>query len=101
MTERRIRLTATAARHVERERAWWIKNRDHLDVFATQLESAMRILAILPGAGTPYLQTPVPDLRRLYMRRVSCHVYYTFNDEEVTIRAVWGARRKQGPDVNG
>jgi hypothetical protein len=74
MTARRIRLTATAARHVERERAWWIKNRDHQAVFAAELESAMTILAILPRAGTPYLRTQLPDVRRLYVRKLACHL---------------------------
>jgi plasmid stabilization system protein ParE len=97
MTERRIRLTATAAQHVERQRAWWITNRDHLELFATELESAMRILANLPGAGSLYLRTTLPDVRRLYLRKIGSHIYYTFNDEEVIIRALWGARRQRGP----
>ena len=101
MKERRIRLTATAAQHVERERAWWINNRDHQELFATELESAIKILAILPAVGSPYLRTILPDLRRLYLRKIACHIYYTFNDDEVIIRALWGARRERGPTVVG
>lgn len=97
MNERRVRFTATARRHVDRERTWWLENRDYQALFATELEAALRILALLPGAGTAYRQTNVAGLRRLYLEKLASHLYYTFNDEEVVIRAFWGARRERGP----
>ena len=54
MNERRVRFTATAQGHVDRERTWWLGNRDYRDLFATELEAATQLLAVLPGAGTPY-----------------------------------------------
>jgi len=99
LTARRVRFTETASQHVERERTWWLENRDHQDVFATELENAVRILALLPGAGTLYPKTDVAELRRLYLRKVACHVYYTFDDHEVIVRALWGARREHGPTL--
>jgi hypothetical protein len=57
----------------------------------------MAILALLPGAGTPYTQTVVPDLRRLYIRKLGCHLYYTFDADDVIVRALGGARRERGP----
>ena len=77
---RRVRFTETAASHVERERAWWVGNRDHQDLFATELEKTVQILALLPGAGTPYPHSGVADLRRLDLRKLACHLYYTFDD---------------------
>jgi len=97
--ERRVRFTATAGQHVAQERSWWLTNRDHQALFATELEAAVNILATLPGAGTPYLRTSVPELRRLYLRKIACHIYYTFNDDEVFVRAIWGARRERGPTI--
>ena len=97
MKERRVRFTATARRHVDRERTWWLENRDYQALFATELEAALRILALLPGAGTSYPQADVAGLRRLYLEKLACHLYYTFNDEEVVIRALWGARREREP----
>ena len=97
MKNRRIRFTATAQGHVRRETAWWLANRDHSDVFAEELEQALKIVAMLPGAGTPYAQSPVPGVRRLYLRRVAAHLYYTFDEDEVIVRALWGARREHGP----
>jgi plasmid stabilization system protein ParE len=96
---RRVRFTETASSHVDRERAWWVENRDHLEIFATELEKATEILALLPGVGTPYTQTGVPDLRRLYVRKLGCHLYYTFDAEHVIVRALWGARREHGPTI--
>lgn len=97
MKPRRVRFTATAQRHVRREKTWWIENRIHQDVFVAEFEEALRVLAILPGAGTPYEQAGVPGLRRLYVQKVACHLYYTFSEFDVIVRAFWGARRQRGP----
>ncbi len=99
MNERRVRFTATALRHVEREQAYWLAHRDYPDIFSTELETAIKILAILPGAGSAYSQAAVDGLRRLYVQKLACHVYYTFDDREVIVRAVWGARRERGPTL--
>jgi plasmid stabilization system protein ParE len=96
---RRVRFTETANQHVDRERAWWLENRDHQALFAAELEKAIEILAILPGAGSLYTQTGTPDLRRLYIRKLGCHVYYTFDEHNVIVRALWGARRQRGPTI--
>ena len=97
MKNRHIRFTATAREHVRREQAWWLANRDHVDVFADDLDQALKIIAVLPGAGALYTQSPVPGVRRIYLRRIDAHLYYTFDDEHVIVRALWGARRERGP----
>ena len=76
---------------------WWLENRDYPELFANELEAAIRVVALLPGAGSPYTGTDVPGLRRLYIRKLSCHLYYTFNDDEVLVRTLWGAHRERGP----
>jgi plasmid stabilization system protein ParE len=83
--------------HVSRERRWWLQHRDYPEIFAEELEEAVKILAVLPGAGTPYLAAGVPGLRRLFVEKVAHHLYYTFDDEQVIVRAFWGARRGRGP----
>jgi plasmid stabilization system protein ParE len=97
LTPRLVRFTSTAQDHVRREKTWWLENRSHTDVFAAELEQALKILAVLPGAGTPYPQANVVGLRRIYLRKVACHIYYTFDEQEVVVRALWGARRGKGP----
>lgn len=99
MTPRHVRFTTTAQEHVRREKAWWLENRTHTDIFATELEQALKILAVLPGAGTAYVHADVVGLRRIYMRKIACHLYYTFDNSEVIIRALWGAKRGKSPII--
>lgn len=97
MKPRRVRFTATAQEHVRREHTWWLENRDRSELFVTELEEALQVLRLLPGAGAPYTTASVTGLRRIYLRKVGCHVYYTFNKQEVIVRALWGAMRGRRP----
>lgn len=99
MKRRRVRFTATAQHHIRRENAWWLANRAHTEIFSSELESTLEIIARLPGAGRLYSEAGIPGLRRLYLSKVACHIYYTFDREEVIVRAVWGARRERGPNL--
>ena len=98
MNERRIQFTVTAEQQVRAEREWWLANREFRELFATEFESALRILSIVPAAGTPYTKSSTSSLRRLHLRKLTCHLYYTFDDHIVIIRAMWGARRERGPE---
>lgn len=99
MNRRHIRFTETAQRHVRREKIWWLENRTHIEIFASELDATLGIVALLPGAGRLYPEAGVPGLRRLYLPKVACHLYYTFDEGEVVIRALWGARRERGPQI--
>jgi len=59
-------------------------------VFTEELGHALQIITALPGAGTVYAQSPVPNVRRVYLRRVAVHLYYTFDDTAVIVRALLG-----------
>ena len=97
MTSRRVLFTATARRHVHRERAWWLEHRAHPEIFVSEFEQALMVLKLLPGAGHLYERAGVPGLRRVYVPKVACHLYYTFAEDTVIVRALWGARRERGP----
>lgn len=99
MKQRRVRFTAAANRHFNSKRLWWIKNRDHRELFATELGRTLRILSILPGVGAIQGTTKSHVLRRILVRKIACHLYYTSDDDQVVVRAVWGARRERGPSV--
>ena len=99
MTERRVRFTETARDHISLERTWWLKNRDHQALFAAEFEHAVRLLTNLPGAGTLYPGTSTAGLRRLFLRTLNCHLYYTFDDRAVIVLALWGASREHGPSI--
>ena len=97
MKQRHVSFTLTAQRHVAQEKAWWLENRDYPEVFVEELEQAVKVVAVLPGAGAPYTQSSVPGVRRIYLRKIAAHLYYTFDDARVIVRALWGARRERGP----
>jgi plasmid stabilization system protein ParE len=97
LRRRRVRFTATAREHVTREQEWWLENRPHVDVFAAELAEALRILATVPGVGKPYPRPGTAGVRRLYIRKLTAHLYYTFDDQGVIVRALWGARRQRAP----
>jgi plasmid stabilization system protein ParE len=99
LKQRHASFTLTAQEHVAREKAWWLENRDHTEVFAEELEQALKVISILPGAGTLYQRSPVRGVRRVYLRRTALHLYYTFDDDEVIVRALWGAHRGRGPQI--
>lgn len=99
MKQRRVRYTETAREHVWREERWWRENRDHPEVFGDEFELSLRAIAVLPGAGTLYRDAGVPGLRRIYLVKVACHIYYTYDEHEVVVRAFWGARCGRGPLV--
>jgi len=99
LKQRHVSFTFTAQQHVAQEKAWWLENRDHPAVFGEELEQALKIVAVLPGAGTVYPNPSVPGLRRVYLRRVGLHLYYTYDDSRVIVRALWGARRERGPQL--
>jgi hypothetical protein len=63
---------------------WWLENRIHVEVFAGEIEDAVRILRVLPGAGTPYPAAGLSGLRRLYLRKIACHLYFTFDEHDVS-----------------
>ena len=96
MKQRHVSFTFTAQRHVAQEKTWWLANRDYPEVFVEELEQALKVVAVLPGAGTLYARSPIPGVRRVYLRRVALQLYYTFNDDIVLVRALWGARRERG-----
>jgi plasmid stabilization system protein ParE len=97
LTGRRVSLTFTARDQVDQEHRWWLEHRDQRQLFELELGAALNLVALLPGIGTRYELSPVPGVRRLYLDKIDCHLYYTHDDEQVIIRSLWGARRGRGP----
>ncbi len=97
MRRRQVLFTEVARDQVRAAKIWWAENTLPLEMFADEIEQAITFLAWLPGAGSLYPQAKVAGLRRIYLRRLSSHFYYTFARDAVTIRAFWHARRGRGP----
>jgi len=81
------------------EHQWWLANRDQRQLFEDEVGAALNLVGLLPGIGTPYELSPLPGVRRLYLEKIGCHLYYTFDDERVVIRSLWGAKRGRGPSL--
>lgn len=98
MTRRKLRFTATAREHVRLLKKWWRENSARPEILDDDLSGALKMLSVAPGIGQPYLSAPAPGVRRLYIERLVVHLYYTYDEREVVIRALWHARRGSGPD---
>jgi plasmid stabilization system protein ParE len=98
VTRRKVRFTATAQSHVRLLRRWWLENSARPEILQDDLNEAIKTLAAVPGIGSPYPSAPTPGIRRLYLERLTSHIYYTFDEREVVIRALWHARRGSGPE---
>jgi hypothetical protein len=68
------------------------------EILQHDLGEAMQMLSVLPRIGSLYPAAPITGVRRLYLERLTSHLYYTYNEREVVIRALWHARRGSGPE---
>lgn len=98
MTRRQVRFTATARAHVRLLKAWWEENSLRPQIVLKDLEQATDMLSLLPGIGSSYSPSPIAGVHRLYLERLSSHLYYTFDERELVVRALWHTRRGSGPD---
>lgn len=98
MKHRKVRFTATAREHLRLFTLWWQENSAQPEILHDDVERAIGMLAILPGIGSHFPTARIPGVRRLYLERLTSHLYYTFNERELVIRALWHARRRTGPD---
>lgn len=79
---------------------WWRKNRHSSpDLFLDELASSFNIISDAPHLGRLYRQSPVPGTRRVLLKGTRYHVYYVPSADEVTVLAVWHARRGAGPPL--
>ena len=99
MKRRRVQVTATAREQIRAVKAWQRENGVDVTTLANEIEEAFTFLSLIPAAGSPYSCNEVPDAQRLFLRRVSYHLYYTFSEDKVVIRALWHTSRGHGPDL--
>lgn len=100
MTRRIVRFTITALQQVRRLDDWWREHSARPEIFYHDLSEAIDMLSMLPAIGTPYRSSPLSGVRRLYLSRLTSHLYYTYDEREVIIRALWHARLGSGPDLH-
>jgi plasmid stabilization system protein ParE len=99
VTRRKVRFTATAREHLRLIKQWWRENSARPEILDHDLDEAIKTLSVLPGIGSSYFSASIAGVRRIYLQRLTSHLYYTYDDREVVIRALWHARRGSGPDL--
>ena len=94
----RVVITSEARDQLLAIDTWWAANRPSApDLVWRELDEAIQGLEQFPTSANDY--PAMPGHRRLLLRRTGFHVYYVIDEpmREVTIVAVWGARRGHGP----
>jgi len=93
--------TSEADEHARAIDTWWREHRPAApDLFLAELARVLGLLASWPTLGVPYAHAAVPGgMRRLAMRSVKCHLYYTVDPARrlVLVRAIWHSSRGRGP----
>ncbi|HZZ84373.1 MAG TPA: type II toxin-antitoxin system RelE/ParE family toxin [Anaeromyxobacteraceae bacterium] len=92
----KVELSAEAQAQVDRIDAWWRENRRAApNLFAEELEEALRALAVAPALGVRYPRRP--GVRRLLLNRTHYHLYLLEEATRVYVVAIWSAYRGRGP----
>ena len=99
MKRRHVRFTETARAQVRAVQRWWSENTGRPEIVAEEIDEAIALLSVLAGVGAPYPRPRLPELRRLYLRSLTSHLYYTVREDEVIVRAGWHAKRKGAPPI--
>jgi plasmid stabilization system protein ParE len=99
LNRRRVQVTAVARDQLAAVKAWQLENGLDVTLLGAEVHEAFLLLSLIPGAGTPYPNREVGGLRRLFLRRIAYHLYYTFTDEAVVVRAFWHTSRGHGPEL--
>jgi plasmid stabilization system protein ParE len=85
---------------LEAAATWWAQNRPAApDAIRTDFQEAIALLQRQPGVGAKSRTTRFTELRRLFLSRVSYHIYYYVRAEKVMVVAFWHASRGSGPNI--
>jgi plasmid stabilization system protein ParE len=95
-----VRTTPESDEQIRRIDDWWRSNRPAApDVFLNELGASFDVIGHAPQIGRLYRRSPIPGTRRLLLAVSRYHVYYVPQAADVTVLAVWHARRGVGPPL--
>lgn len=96
----RLRITARAAREIERADAWWRENRLSVPgAVREDLKGAFNLLLQQPGVGIQVVTARLPGTRRLYLKRIRYFLYYRVQGDDLFVLSVWHSSRGGGPSI--
>ena len=96
-----VRIVSSAARAIADAATWWAANRSKSpDAFVSDLENALKILALQPGIGARATNAKLKDVRRVHLARIHFHLYYRVTPEPaIEVLALWHTSRGDNPPL--
>ena len=96
-----VRIIASASRAIAEAATWWAVNRENsADAFVSDLENALKLIALHPGIGARATNEKLVGVRRIHLARVHYHLYYRVTAEPaVEVLALWHTSRKDDPPL--
>ena len=98
-----IGFTRRAAAQTEVAGRWWRENRTKApDALREELEQALQLIASQPEIGAMARNTRLAGVRRLFLSRVSYHLYYRVLADptrSIEVLALWHASRGDKPKM--
>jgi plasmid stabilization system protein ParE len=97
---RRVVFTRLAEKHFEQAAQWWSENRPAApDALRDDVAATLALLAEQPAVGALARDTDLVGVRRVALHRVRYHLYYRFDEDTVTVLALWHSSRGAGPTL--
>ena len=96
-----VRIVSSAARAITEAATWWATNRPKApDAFVTDLENALKLIALHPGMGARATNEKLEGVRRIHLARIHYHLYYRVTAEPaVEVLALWHTSRRDDPPL--
>lgn len=96
----RIELTEAAMQQAEVAATWWRTNRPAApELFDDELTYALDVLAKMPPLSQVWDEVEGKPVRKVRLPRTRHALYFTIEDDLVTVHALWHGARGSGPPL--
>lgn len=95
-----VEFTDDATEQAERAAAWWRVNRlTASELFDIEFAYALGLLAKMPPLSQVWAEVEGKPVRKVRLPRTGHALYFTIEDDLVTVHAVWHGARGSGPPL--
>lgn len=96
----RVELTDAAMNQAEDAATWWRANRPAApELFDAELAYALDLLARMPPPTQVWAEIEGKPVRKVRLPRTRLALYFTIEQDLVTVHAVWHGARGSGPPL--
>jgi len=98
----RVIVSPLADRQIKKEADWWRANRSSApSSVREEIERISALIAFQPNIGPIARNVKLSGVRRIYLERVRCHIYYRVvgSPPHIEIVGFWGSRRGIDPPI--